>query len=133
MTCKVVLRVRGGALPQRSYVFIGRTRCCIGRSSDCALHVPAGEVSRHHCVLDVDPPHVHIRDLGSRNGTFVNGISIGRRDPHSDPESVPTDSLPAFELRAGDTVQIGATVFDIDILYDDAPDGSNCRRELVTS
>ena len=33
-------------------------------------------VSRHHCVLLVDGDTVFVRDLGSRNGTFVNGDRI---------------------------------------------------------
>ncbi len=133
MTHKVVLRVRSGALPPRSYVFIGRSRCTIGRSADCDLQVPAGEVSRHHCLLEVDPPHVHVRDLVSRNGTFINGVSIGRRDPQLEPGAVPEDALPLFALHAGDQLQIGITVFTIDVVQDQTPDSSVNHRELVTT
>jgi eukaryotic-like serine/threonine-protein kinase len=133
MTCKVVFSVKGGALPARSYVFFGRTHCRIGRSSDCELQVPSPEVSRHHCVLDVQPPYVHIRDLGSRSGTFVNGIGIGRRDIRLEPALVPEDAMPAIELHAGDEVRVGMTVFDVAVVYQDEPDSSVCRRELVTS
>ena len=41
MTCKVVLNVESGALPQRGYVFEGPAECVIGRGDDCPLQVPA--------------------------------------------------------------------------------------------
>jgi pSer/pThr/pTyr-binding forkhead associated (FHA) protein len=132
MVSRVILRVRGGALPPSAYAFVGRTRCIIGRSSDCGLQVPASEVSRHHCLLEIDAPHVHIRDLGSRNGTFVNGVSIGRRD-RTNPDAVSADALPAIALQPGDQLQVGMTVFDVEIVRGDVPDGSNHRRELVTA
>ena len=37
------------------------------------------DVSRHHARIDVDGPRVWIEDLGSKNGTFVNGERIRRR------------------------------------------------------
>src|SRR5258708_31848228 len=33
-------------------------------------------ISRHHCLLEIDPPAVRIHDLGSTNGTYVNGVKI---------------------------------------------------------
>jgi two-component system, NtrC family, response regulator GlrR len=43
-------------------------------SADLVLH--DGTVSRFHCEVAVDGDHVSIKDLGSRNGTFVDGVSI---------------------------------------------------------
>jgi len=55
----------------------------VGRSIDCGVVVPPAvlfaDVSRCHCELRVDPPHVYVRDLESLNGTFVNGAKIGQR------------------------------------------------------
>ena len=58
---------------------------------DGDLRLPNGpgyaDVSRHHCLLHIDPPAVWVRDLGSRNGTRVNGTQIGHptgRDAVSD-------------------------------------------------
>ncbi|HEV3299834.1 MAG TPA: FHA domain-containing protein [Planctomycetaceae bacterium] len=50
----------------------------IGREDDCHLRSTSEFVSRHHCVLLLDEYTLRIRDLGSRNGTFVNGRRIGR-------------------------------------------------------
>ena len=76
MSARVVLNMKSGPILPRPYLFAGPMRCIIGRSSDCPLQVPAMEVSRHHCVLEVDPPTVRVRDLGSRNGTRVDGEMI---------------------------------------------------------
>jgi serine/threonine-protein kinase len=47
----------------------------VGRASDCLIRLPSDLeyciVSRHHCLLDIAPPEVRVRDLGSLNGTFV--------------------------------------------------------------
>src|SRR5262245_50877812 len=48
----------------------------IGREQDCHLRPNSDLVSRHHCVFTVDDFTVRLRDLGSTNGTFVNGERI---------------------------------------------------------
>lgn len=45
----------------------------IGRSSDCNLRIASNQVSRHHCKIIVTPSQVRVMDLGSANGTFLNG------------------------------------------------------------
>jgi S1-C subfamily serine protease len=45
----------------------------IGRADDCDLQLPDAGVSAHHVELHVEPGLVTVRDLGSRNGTFVDG------------------------------------------------------------
>jgi predicted component of type VI protein secretion system len=48
----------------------------IGREQDCQLRTNSDLVSRHHCVFAVDDYGVRLRDLGSTNGTLVNGERI---------------------------------------------------------
>src|SRR5579863_5814834 len=48
----------------------------IGRSPECNLRIASGQVSRKHCVIKVDDMHVSVRDLGSANGTRLNGQTI---------------------------------------------------------
>jgi pSer/pThr/pTyr-binding forkhead associated (FHA) protein len=52
----------------------------IGREQDCHLMLESGLVSRHHCVLMLDEYTLRVRDLGSKNGTYVNGrrINVGQ-------------------------------------------------------
>ena len=45
----------------------------IGRGADCDLRVKSNEVSRHHCSIRLTDTSVSARDLGSSNGTFLDG------------------------------------------------------------
>jgi pSer/pThr/pTyr-binding forkhead associated (FHA) protein len=82
-------------------------------------------------LLEIEPPSVRIRDLGSRNGTYVNGVLIGRRDPELQSEPVPVDDLPAYDVRAGDQLQVGATVFDIDIVENGTDHETQSAGEMI--
>jgi len=66
----------------------------IGRRSSCDLQVPLPIVSRKHCQISEVDGQLRIRDLGSRNGTYLNGERVG--------EAV---------LEAGDSVRIGPLTF----------------------
>lgn len=48
----------------------------IGRRSDCQIFVPDMRVSRQHARLWKDGEDWEIEDLGSNNGTFVNGVKV---------------------------------------------------------
>ena len=80
MTTKVTLTVKGGQLDGAEYMFEEPTLCMMGRAPDCDIQLPNEveflTVSRHHCLLDVDPPQVQVWDCRSRNGTHVNGMRI---------------------------------------------------------
>lgn len=45
----------------------------IGRASDAAIRIDAGGVSRHHARIVIDGESAKLDDLGSKNGTFVDG------------------------------------------------------------
>lgn len=53
----------------------------VGRSQDCRLILSHGSVSSLHCEILVHLSEVIIRDLGSKNGTFVNGSRIDGQMP----------------------------------------------------
>lgn len=57
--------------------------CLVGRSRRCDLVLAARDVSSEHAVLHWSATHWEVRDLGSRNGTFVAGIRLaaGARAP----------------------------------------------------
>jgi hypothetical protein len=57
--------------PHNSRVFIGRDQ------SYCGLLTDHGSVSRRHAEVWVENGQVYIRDLGSSNGTWVNGSAVG--------------------------------------------------------
>ncbi len=48
----------------------------IGRDESCQLRLASTDVSRRHCAIKFDQSQVTVTDLGSRNGTFVDGFLI---------------------------------------------------------
>ena len=70
----------------------------IGRRHDCDLCIPLEHVSRRHCQLNQNEDNLKIRDLGSRNGTFLNGKRIDEAT-----------------VKAGDYIKIGPLTFQIQI------------------
>jgi hypothetical protein len=68
----------------------------IGREPESAVWIDASVVSRHHARLVVDDVGLMLEDLGSHNGTFVNGERVDglRRLLHGD------------QIRVGSAVMI---------------------------
>lgn len=53
----------------------------IGRGAECDLVLSDATVSRRHALLAVTPERVTLRDLGSSNGSFVNGQRLRGESP----------------------------------------------------
>lgn len=53
-------------------------RCLLGRSSACALRIDDARVSGEHARISWSGDRWEVRDLGSRNGTFVNDTKLER-------------------------------------------------------
>jgi CBS domain-containing protein len=115
MSARITLTVENGSLAGEEYSFTERRTCLIGRAEDCDLRLPNGpgycDVSRHHCLLHIDPPALWVRDLGSRNGTRLNGREIGH--PAGGGADGPPVFLPSYELHDGDELLVGHTVFRV--------------------
>src|SRR5438445_13268482 len=76
-------------VPEGEYIF--------GRGPECHLRPNSDWVSRQHCALRISADTVHIKDLGSTNGTLVNGARvIGER-----------------RLTPGDLLQLGPLVLEL--------------------
>ena len=58
-------------------ISVSHGKLLIGREVDCHLRPESSLVSRHHCVLLLDDYTLRVRDLGSKNGTFVYDHRIG--------------------------------------------------------
>ena len=79
---KVVLRgVSGGYFGKIVPV---RGRLVIGRGGDCDLVLDEPEMSRRHAVIENSGDGIYLRDLGSANGTFVNGLQVRDAVLHPD-------------------------------------------------
>jgi pSer/pThr/pTyr-binding forkhead associated (FHA) protein len=116
---RITLMVAQGSLKGKTYSFEEPTRCAIGRAEDCEVQLPMdlehADISRHHCLLEIDPPSVRVRDLGSRNGTFVNGVMIGKRSRSQSPEEAARGNFMAQELKDGDEIRVGQMVFQVGV------------------
>src|SRR4026207_1055394 len=84
VTAKVVLNVVGGPLQGKTFTFDEHDTFIFGRAPDCHAQLPEATppASRHHFILEVNPPDARVRDLGSLNSTHVNGTKYGGRAPN---------------------------------------------------
>lgn len=104
---QVDLQVLAGPYKGRVFSFTQADTFLIGRTVDSHLYLPEDKFfSRHHCLLEITPPHCRLRDLGSTNGTYVNGRRVTEAS-----------------LQHGDEVQGGETVLRVDVSSNDT--GSN--------
>jgi pSer/pThr/pTyr-binding forkhead associated (FHA) protein len=62
-------------LTGRTYELKG-DKTTVGRVSDNAFEIPEASVSSHHCELLLRGNELLVKDLGSTNGTFINGDKI---------------------------------------------------------
>ena len=72
---KAELKVVGGK-QHGSLIPLQAKKFLVGREQDCQLRPTSESVSRHHCVFSIDDYGIRLRDLGSTNGTFVNGQRV---------------------------------------------------------
>jgi pSer/pThr/pTyr-binding forkhead associated (FHA) protein len=109
----IVLTVSEPHGDKHEFVYTRASRIVVGRGEDCDLHVPADmehmNVSRHHCQIEIDPPHIRVRDLDSLNGTIVNGEHIGGGwfDPFDTEPYVDANAIDDKELNDGDELVVG--------------------------
>lgn len=71
---KYVLRGVSGAVFGKVFPVSGPT--AIGRAPECDISVQGDEISRRHALVKPTPDGLSVEDLGSSNGTFVNGKRV---------------------------------------------------------
>ena len=99
---RVTLHVVAGPQTGRDFTFDQHDTFMIGRSEDAQFCLPQDRFfSRHHCILEIAPPQCFLRDLGSTNGTYVNGIRVE-----------------TAHLKHGDRIQGGETVLEVEVAAD---------------
>lgn len=113
MPGRVILEVIAGPLRGQAYAFGEHDTFIFGRGEDCHARLSDKDItaSRHHFILEVNPPDARIRDLGSLNGTYVNGVRYGGRPGHMTPEEGRGLSHPEVDIHDGDAIKVGETVF----------------------
>ena len=88
--------LRGRSAKQSVRLLDGVTT--VGRQDDCQLRIASAQVSRKHCQLFEHKGHLLVKDLGSSNGTFVNGKKVAQQRV----------------LESGDELSIGPVKFRVE-------------------
>jgi serine/threonine-protein kinase len=113
---KVNLKVTSGKLLGRQYMFNEHDILLFGRQDDCHVCLPNDPlVSRHHFILEINPPELRLRDLGSMNGTYVNGKKYGGRGRQETPQQGAQRKYPEVDLRHDDEIQVGETTLRVGV------------------
>jgi pSer/pThr/pTyr-binding forkhead associated (FHA) protein len=91
------LRVIQGKPAGKSLVFRPGGDYLLGRGDECHVRFNSDWVSRQHCLVRVRDTGAILRDLGSRNGTLINGLVCEGEQQLSD----------------GDQIQVGPLTFEV--------------------
>jgi hypothetical protein len=111
-----VLKIIGGKQDGK-LIPLPTKKFLIGREQDCHLRPSSDSVSRHRCVINIDDFGIRVRDLGSSNGTFLNGTRL-----------VGTQAA-----KSGDNLKVGTLEFEIQFQENEAAlsdSGSNTTFSL---
>lgn len=97
---RITLRVTAGPLTGQTFGFEGHDVFLVGRSGKAHCRLPDDDpyFSRVHFLIEVNPPRLRLMDMGSRNGTYVNGVKVT-----------------ALALKAGDVIKAGHTKLTVEI------------------
>lgn len=97
---QITLIVTDGPHRGRAFTFSEHSTFLVGRNPQAHFALPDRDpyFSRWHFLVEVNPPLCRLQDLGSRNGTMVNGVRVT-----------------AADLRNGDRIEAGHTAFAVHI------------------
>ena len=94
---RLVIRLTGADVKEQA---LRQGHTLIGRSKLCDIRIDSAVVSRHHALINYAGGSAMLVDLGSRNGTFVDGYRVS-----------------AHEMVAGETIRVGNC--EIEYIVDD--------------
>lgn len=80
---------------------VGPTGAAVGRAPDDTIAIPDTQLSRHHARLDFSNGAFWLSDLGTTNGTHLNGARL---------------TAPQ-EVHAGDRIAVGETVLTVTLQF----------------
>jgi serine/threonine protein kinase len=112
MAAKLLLTVLSGPIQGKVFEFKQHDTFIFGRGTGCHAQFPNDpKVSRHHFLLEVNPPKAIIRDLGSLNGTRVNGVRYGGRKQTKAHPPRPAQ----VRIENGDKITVGNTTILVQV------------------
>lgn len=111
----IVFEVIEGPHKGKRFEYSEHNVMIVGRSNKAHFQLSGDDVyfSRVHFMVEVNPPHCRLIDMGSRNGTVVNGKKV----------------VSGIDLQSGDLIKGGKTVIQV-ILCDD--DREPLTRDLLS-
>lgn len=113
MITMLILRGLTGELRGQEFAFTNPSQVILGRSRSCTLRLAAdATVSRQHCLVEVDEYGAWVQDLGSLNGTLVNGEKVGQRRFIPE-EDATLAQPPRHALADGDELRICNNLFAV--------------------
>ncbi len=79
----------------------------IGRSPEVAIYVDSPKISRHHARIEVEGGRASLEDMGSKNGTFVDGRMVTAPIPLEDGNEIVAGSVvfTFIDVRAGESTE----------------------------
>lgn len=115
MASLLILKALTGEQRGQEFAFALPTHCILGRSRSCMMRL-AGDatVSRQHCLIEFDEHGAWVQDLGSLNGTHLNGERIGRRQVCSQEDATMVQPL-RQPLHSGDELRVCNLVFAVEL------------------
>lgn len=96
------LKVARGSSAGKTFPIDGK-QFIVGRATGCHLRPQSDAISRQHCAFIVKGDRLYVKDLGSRNGTYVNEEQL----------------TAAAQLKSGDIVRVGPLVLEVDLSQSD--------------
>ncbi len=90
------LKVAKGSSTGKIFSIAG-SQFIIGRATGCHLRPQSDAISRQHCAFVVKDGRLYVKDLGSRNGTYLNNEKLSK----------------AAEVKNGDAVRVGPLYLEV--------------------
>ena len=123
---RVEISITAGPAKGQRFVFEKPDRFLFGRALDARVSLPNDPyVSRQHFLLEISPPACKVTDLGSKNGTFVNGVRYGGRKAPSEGVQQAPEGVRDVALNNGDKIVVGDTQMKVLILNQPEPQRRN--------
>jgi serine/threonine-protein kinase len=100
---QIVLRVIQGPHLGQQFTFDGHDNFIVGRARTSHFRLPQKDpfISRVHFMVEANPPHCRLMDMGSTNGTCVNGKRVQ-----------------VVDLKDGDLIEAGEAVLRVHFMQD---------------
>ena len=116
-----LLRGKAGSVVGERFPIPASGRAIVGRSQECDIVLSGGHVSRRHAELYFQSGRLHVKDLGSSNGTYVNRKKIQQA-----------------VINPGDEIRFDTLVFDLEApeppeVARDGEDSTQFRPAITTT